>query len=637
MHASQIEMITRSNSEFLFIGLVENAFQIIGISMVIGLILAISGCEPQDIKGQPRKVSDQKPEFMGNGVGLDAPQQVDLNDLNDEMGIEKIDFLHQDHFAVISLKIPTILNAMHSFGESESVQLIEWLRNQMAEIVGHQLADLEKIEKVWVVFDRDQIVINGDFQQSAIVLIVDYNSGLESDSIEKIVSGRSQSGSETSGLGSELSAGLKLRELSPNRLAIASEQQLAKLGDLTKLNMELIRMLQETDANADIQGALAIRPIRRSLESILGLMARFGDTGQSLARLPEVLQGGSWNLFLNHTQLFEVDLDFNRPEDAQQMMKLVTSSLSSPNNSNGIGMDWSSMLIPEGIGASSSPGRFESELSSVFSDFAAEIKEKDLLNYFQRESKISIQLKTPSSTKPLINAVLSDARQAFYLEARKEQLRQVASALEAYHEKHGTLPASRSYYSDPQIPDQFSWRVALLPFLGEQELYQRFNFSEPWDSPHNLEVAQSIPQVFSIANTMAQTPAEDRNDDSSAGNSKARVPQSCFQIIEGATAVYRIDRVTPRLDEIQDERTRTAIVLDLGIEFASAWTDPTPVFLESLDFSSIENIGNSGAAGIFLIDAKFKPRHLIKDPKNVSIMLSSERGEGISRTAFLPF
>jgi hypothetical protein len=30
-----------------------------------------------------------------------------------------------------------------------------------------------------------------------------------------------------------------------------------------------------------------------------------------------------------------------------------------------------------------------------------------------------------------------------------------------------------------------SWRVAILPFLAEEELHAEFRPFEPWDSPHN--------------------------------------------------------------------------------------------------------------------------------------------------------
>jgi hypothetical protein len=41
-----------------------------------------------------------------------------------------------------------------------------------------------------------------------------------------------------------------------------------------------------------------------------------------------------------------------------------------------------------------------------------------------------------------------------------------------------------------------SWRVALLPDLGAEDLFELFHFDEPWDSPHNKQLVRFIPDVF---------------------------------------------------------------------------------------------------------------------------------------------
>ncbi len=41
-----------------------------------------------------------------------------------------------------------------------------------------------------------------------------------------------------------------------------------------------------------------------------------------------------------------------------------------------------------------------------------------------------------------------------------------------------------------------SWRVAILPFIGEDQLYKQFKLDEPWDSPHNKKLLGKIPKVF---------------------------------------------------------------------------------------------------------------------------------------------
>ena len=41
-----------------------------------------------------------------------------------------------------------------------------------------------------------------------------------------------------------------------------------------------------------------------------------------------------------------------------------------------------------------------------------------------------------------------------------------------------------------------SWRVLILPYLGEEELFKQFKIDEPWDSPHNRALVEKIPRVY---------------------------------------------------------------------------------------------------------------------------------------------
>jgi hypothetical protein len=47
-----------------------------------------------------------------------------------------------------------------------------------------------------------------------------------------------------------------------------------------------------------------------------------------------------------------------------------------------------------------------------------------------------------------------------------------------------------------------SWRVHLLPRLGEEELYRRFRLNEPWDSPTNRPLANMVPQIYVPTNNV---------------------------------------------------------------------------------------------------------------------------------------
>lgn len=41
-----------------------------------------------------------------------------------------------------------------------------------------------------------------------------------------------------------------------------------------------------------------------------------------------------------------------------------------------------------------------------------------------------------------------------------------------------------------------SWRVAILPFLEQSALYERFHLDEAWDSAHNKTLLQEMPRVY---------------------------------------------------------------------------------------------------------------------------------------------
>jgi hypothetical protein len=44
----------------------------------------------------------------------------------------------------------------------------------------------------------------------------------------------------------------------------------------------------------------------------------------------------------------------------------------------------------------------------------------------------------------------------------------------------------------------YSWRVAILPFLGEDKLFSQYRRDEPWDSPANKALLARMPRVFAL-------------------------------------------------------------------------------------------------------------------------------------------
>jgi serine/threonine protein kinase len=93
-----------------------------------------------------------------------------------------------------------------------------------------------------------------------------------------------------------------------------------------------------------------------------------------------------------------------------------------------------------------------------------------------------------------MNTVLDDRQLRADKMTSMNQLRTLALAMHSYYDSHGTLPQPAIYGKDGQ--PKLSWRVALLPYLRQQALYEKFQLDEPWDGPHNRELLRFMPHEY---------------------------------------------------------------------------------------------------------------------------------------------
>ena len=72
----------------------------------------------------------------------------------------------------------------------------------------------------------------------------------------------------------------------------------------------------------------------------------------------------------------------------------------------------------------------------------------------------------------------------------------VPIALDNYHDIHGSFPPA--YTTDAEGNPLHSWRVLILPYIEQKELYDKIRLDEPWDSPHNSQFHKSAPNVHGL-------------------------------------------------------------------------------------------------------------------------------------------
>jgi prepilin-type processing-associated H-X9-DG protein len=135
-----------------------------------------------------------------------------------------------------------------------------------------------------------------------------------------------------------------------------------------------------------------------------------------------------------------------------------------------------------------------------------------------------------------------------------------------------------------------SWRVALLPYMDRQDLYEQFRLDEPWDSPHNLPLAARMPGVYGEGDAGLDE----------AGQTRLRVvvspphqhPRTPFVLGDARGA---------KLAAFQDGMARTALVLEMAEPVA--WTNPDePRYVPGGPLPAFGRPGGGGRVHVLMAD-----------------------------------
>jgi len=110
------------------------------------------------------------------------------------------------------------------------------------------------------------------------------------------------------------------------------------------------------------------------------------------------------------------------------------------------------------------------------------------------ETRTQLDLQHPASLNTTAPVFLAKALQT--LRARKELELTVGKMRSVWAALVMTQPLPKPVTVGADGSPLLSWRVAVLPQLGEQELYNQFHHNEPWDSPHNLTLLPQIPEAY---------------------------------------------------------------------------------------------------------------------------------------------
>jgi len=226
------------------------------------------------------------------------------------------------------------------------------------------------------------------------------------------------------------------------------------------------------------------------------------------------------------------------------------------------------------IVAAGQPGRLlhSPGMRELMKNAGAEDVEKKIFEFFTKETGVNYDTSEEIGvivTKSYLDREVKEVRDRRDETFKLSALRQLGLAFHNYHDVYNRFPGANS---DNANDAKLSWRVHLLPYIEQAELYQQFHLDEPWDSEHNKTLIDKMPELFKT------------NGVEDAG-------KTSFHVLTGDNMPFGQEDPV-RIQNVTDGTSNTLLVVEAGADKAVEWTKP-----EELKFNNDDPKATFGKIG----------------------------------------
>jgi hypothetical protein len=166
----------------------------------------------------------------------------------------------------------------------------------------------------------------------------------------------------------------------------------------------------------------------------------------------------------------------------------------------------------------------------------------------------------------LLFPVQARSRNAALRAQCSNRLKQIDLALHVYEERYHSFPPA--YIADRTGKPMHSWRVLILPFLGEKDVYDRYDFNEPWDGPNNRKLLDARPSVYACP-----------GDETAYARNAAC---TSYVAVVGENAAWQSDKPRRLTDPDLRDHASSTIMLTETADAGINWTEPKDISLDAL-------------------------------------------------------